>query len=218
MSGVASFVFAIIEHARGKKIETWAFSVVGTLCLVVAFDQAWQDEHRNSQIVQAEKEIAVKDDNFWKAQSYDKDSALRSRDQLLNENYGVLATTQSSLAQLSNRLLDIAGPVPRKIDVMRWEIPVTYTFANVGKVKFWVLVVTTNKTISPIRGDLGCDNDFSVITENVLTHTNVLRADYTVLSPRAVHIEFAYPPVSAEHPLVFFATTQGRHRNNRLFV
>jgi hypothetical protein len=208
MSGIASFLMATWEHWKKRKIESRVFFFVGVICLCVAFDQAWQDEHRNSQLIIEEKALLSSQNGFWKEQSYAKDAALRSRDELLGKNFGVLANTQLSLADLSNRLLDVTGPGPRKIDVMSWKIPITYTFANVGKVQFWTLVVITNKSIVPIRGTLSCNADFTVIAENVLTHATSLRADYDILSPRSVHIEFAYPPVSAEHPLMFFASTK----------
>jgi hypothetical protein len=185
MSGIASFLMSAWEQSRNKKIESRAFFIIGVICLVIAFDQAWQDEHRNSEILTAEKSVLSSESSFWKGQSYSKDEALRSRDQLLGQNYAVLAANQLSLSELSNRLLDITGPAPRKIDVMAWKIPITYTFAN-----------------------LSCDADVTIITENVLTHASSLRADYDVISPREVHIEFLYPPVSAENPLMFFASTK----------
>jgi len=120
MSGIASFVFATIEHVRNKKIESRAFFGVGVLCLIVAFDQAWQDEHNNVKVLIAEKSALWQERDFWKDQSYQKDASLRARDELLGRNYSVLADTQSSLATLSNRLLDVAKPAPLKIDVMRW--------------------------------------------------------------------------------------------------
>jgi hypothetical protein len=204
MSGIASFGLSMWERGRNKVVESRIFFAVGLLCLIVAFDQAWQDEHRNASSLVEEKSRLIQERDFWKSQSYDKDSSLRARDEMLSKNYGVLAATQASLANLSNRLLDAAGPVPRKVDVMRWQIPITYTFANTGKVRFSVLEVITNKAISPVRGDLSCDKDFTVVTKNVLTHGSSMQMDYTVLSPKSVHVEFSYPPVSAEHPLVFF--------------
>jgi hypothetical protein len=114
MSGVVSFAVSIVEAVRNKKFETWAFFVLGALSLFVAFDQAWQDEHRNSQELIAEKAAAVSERNFWKDQSYRKDDALRSRDELLAQNYGALIgqqttsnKSQQSLAQLSNKIVEL---------------------------------------------------------------------------------------------------------------
>lgn len=124
MSSIVSFTLGIVELIRNKKIESWIFFAIAGLFLIVAFDQAWQDEHRNSEIMKVEKSKAESDMTFWKDQSYSKDASLRTRDELLVKNYGVLADTQSSMATLSNRLLDVAKPEPLKIDVMRWRLPV----------------------------------------------------------------------------------------------
>ena len=128
MSGVASFIIAMYEHSRQRKVTSRAFFVIGVICLVMAFDQAWQDEHNNTNNLIAEKSVLWQERDFWKEQSYAKDSSLRSLNELLGKNYGVLSDTQSSLAKLSNRLLDVAGPAPLKIDAHRWKIPETYTY------------------------------------------------------------------------------------------
>ena len=118
MSGIASFIMATWEHAKGRRIESRVFFVVGFLFLIVAFDQAWQDEHRNSQILQAEKSTQSSEAGFWKQQSYEKDASLRSRDELLSKNFSVLSDTQTSLATLSNHMLDITKPEPWKVITM----------------------------------------------------------------------------------------------------
>jgi hypothetical protein len=114
MSGLVSFGVAIYEAFNKKKFETWAFFVIGALCLTVAFDQAWQDEHRNAQLLISEKANAIEEKNFWKEQSYEKDAELRTRDSLLAQNYtsliGEQATankSQGSLAQLSSKIADL---------------------------------------------------------------------------------------------------------------
>ena len=218
MSGIASFVFATIEHVRNKKIESRAFFGVGVLCLIVAFDQAWQDEHNNVKVLIAEKSALWQERDFWKDQSYQKDASLRARDELLGRNYSVLADTQSSLATLSNRLLDVAKPAPLKIDVMRWQIPATYTYANMGKVQFWVVVLIANKTVSPTRGTITCDAPFGALTSTILSHTSTMRSDYEQTSPKSVHVECMYPPWSAQNPLVFAVyTPEGKDINTCSF-
>jgi len=55
MSGIASFVLATISAIKRKPvIERW-FWIAGAICLIAAFDGAWQDEHRNTQTVIQEK-------------------------------------------------------------------------------------------------------------------------------------------------------------------
>jgi len=114
MSGIVSFAISIYEATKKKKFETWAFFLLGAICLIIGFDQAWQDEHRNAQLLAGQKADAVGERNFWKDQSYAKDEALRSRDQLLAQNYAALIgqqttsnKSQQSLAQLSNKIVEL---------------------------------------------------------------------------------------------------------------
>jgi len=114
MSGFVSFAISICEAFRKKKFETWAFFVVGALCLIVAFDQAWQDEHRNAQILIAEKSSVMAEKTFWKDQAYAKDAALNRTQELFAQNYTALVgeqTTankaQQSLTQLSNKIVEL---------------------------------------------------------------------------------------------------------------
>jgi len=119
MSGIASFVFATIEHVRKKPIESRAFFTIGVLCLVIAFDQAWQDEHNNIKVLIGEKAALWQERDFWKSQSYEKDASLRTRDSLLLKNGTALVDTQDSLAKLSNKILDINKPQAQKFTVRR---------------------------------------------------------------------------------------------------
>lgn len=111
MSSLVSFGISVYEAFKGKKFETWAFFAIGTLCLIIAFDQAWQDEHRNSEILKAEKSAAASERDFWKAQSYDKDSALRQRDSLLASNYTALIGEQATANKSQGSLADLSKKV-----------------------------------------------------------------------------------------------------------
>src|SRR5438105_9029925 len=98
MSSIVSFAFAVYEATKNKRIESWVFFAIGSFFLIVAFDQAWQDEHHNVRALITEKTNLSQERNFWKDQSYSKDASLRTRDELLGRNYSVLAHSQSSLA------------------------------------------------------------------------------------------------------------------------
>jgi hypothetical protein len=111
MSGFVSFCLAIYEAAKGKKFETWAFFVIGAICLIVAFDQSWQDEHRNAEVLIAEKSALTSERDFWKAQNYDKDSALRQNQNLLSQNYGALIGEQTTANKSQQSLADLSGKI-----------------------------------------------------------------------------------------------------------
>jgi len=182
MSGAASFIFAIIEHARGKKIETWAFVAVGIMCLLLAFDQAWQDEHRNSEILAAQKLTAIQGENFWKNQSYGKDDALRSRDGLLAQNYtsllGAQSTankTQNSLAQLSNKILDITKPEKRVITAI--PLGVSKNTQNAEGSFLEEIVLLVNKTIVSVHVLVTCDKPVVWAAGGILGNRTAVMGD-----------------------------------------
>lgn len=164
MSGLVSFIFAIVEHIRSKKIETWAFVVVGTLCLLVAFDQAWQDEHRNSEVLKSEKVAAASDRNFWKQESYTKDASLQQRDLMLGQNFSVLSQTQASLAALSSKVLDINKPEAQVFTIRRDDSDLS-TFASwKHRVEFLIM---TNKS-AEAHFQLSCDTDIPELEAHIL--------------------------------------------------
>jgi hypothetical protein len=160
MSSLVSFGISIYEATRKKKFETWAFFAIGALCLMVAFDQAWQDEHRNAEILISEKSSAIQERDFWKTQSYEKDESLRKREDLLGQNYGVLANTQMSLAALSNKLLDNLRSTPLKMNAFWVSWGLRLTKPGQADLHEGLIIAETSKSIASINLDLHCDNPF----------------------------------------------------------
>jgi hypothetical protein len=177
MSGLVSFAIAVYEATRKKKFETWAFFGLGAICLVVAFDQAWQDEHRNAQLLVSQKEEAVIERNFWKDQSYAKDAALHSRDELLAKNYSALIgeqttanQTQQSIAQLSKKIIDTNAvcyrPDRRLTDEQRG-----FLFTQLNQVGLEMKKQHKNPII--IVASLACDREsdaFAQVLRDVFDH------------------------------------------------
>ncbi len=161
MSSIVSFTLGIVEYWRDRKTEGWVFAAVAFLFLLVACDSAWQDEHRNSQVLIAEKRLAVQGENFWKDQSYQKDGSLRSRDQLLAQNYAALIgeqdtanKTQDSLTKLSEKIFDMGKPLRLKWDSLALESPEQVSTNPPVLRSRWLLL--TNKSISPAEFTFGC--------------------------------------------------------------
>lgn len=130
MSSIVSFTLGIVELVRNKKTESWVFFAVAFLFLIFGFDQAWQDEHRNAEMLKAEKSSTISEREFWKQQSYDKDQTIQQRDQLLAQNYTALIGEQStanksheSLSKLANKILDITKPEPLRIYTAGEDLP-----------------------------------------------------------------------------------------------
>ncbi len=57
MSGIASFVLATVQAVKKHPLSEKLFWAAGAFCLFAAFDQAWQDEHRNTQVVAGERAL-----------------------------------------------------------------------------------------------------------------------------------------------------------------
>jgi hypothetical protein len=170
MSSIVSFTLGIVELFRDRKTEAWIFWSIAFLFLVMAFDQAWQDEHRNSQVLTGEKMQAVVDANFWKDQSYQKDSSLRTRDELLSQNFSALTSTQAALANLSNKLLDALkqeklrvkplylGSLLQNYDAKRSKFTASY-------------VVLTNRAITPVLVTVKCKSPIVAAAATILGGT-----------------------------------------------
>ncbi len=207
MSGVASFIMATVEHARQKKIESRMFFIVGVICLIVAFDQAWQDEHRNSQVLIVEKSAIYSERDFWKQQNYEKDAALRSRDQLLGQNFTALtetqksaSATQSSLAELSNKILDLNSQkqrfTARRIDQFLEGVLVNKHYS--------LFLVMTNL---PAYEDIivKCEQSFQIIDAQIIEGGPRFPNIITRLSPDQWRVKIPSPQVTNVHPLIITA-------------
>jgi len=175
MSGVVSFAFAMYEHLKKKKIESWAFSVIGTLCLVIAFDQAWQDEHNNVKVLVAEKSVLWQERDFWKSQSYDKDSAIRIKDGALERDTvalgataAALSYTQKTMGDLSNKILDITKPERLKITTHFLGVVSDQQNPNIQAKFNGTYVVLTNKEVTPVRLMVTCDADLVDVSTKIL--------------------------------------------------
>jgi hypothetical protein len=219
---------------KSTKIDAWFAShgaglkknlkLIGAICLFIGCYRAWVFEHNNAQTAMYGMDGMDGKAEAWpKYNTCDKERAVKS---VLTDTYSSQIAQQrtqlDSEQDTFNRCILAMGqkntPEPLKIEVMRWKIPETYTYANVGKIQFWTLVVVTNKVFSATRGTLECDSPFSAITSTLLTHGNALRADYERINPHAIHIEFLYPPWSSQNPLVFAAyAPEGKDINSCSF-
>ncbi|HEY1803812.1 MAG TPA: hypothetical protein VGG45_04980 [Terracidiphilus sp.] len=176
MSSIVSFTLSIVEYMRERKMEGWIFAVIASVFLLVACEAAWQDEHRNATVLAAEKSLAVQGENFWKDQSYQKDTSLRIRDEMLNKNYSALiaeqqttSETQTSLAQLSGKILEIGKPVSFQWRALALEKPDPISGTSNSKER-WLLL--SNKPVSPVEFQFSCSRQI------IDAETKVAGSDY----------------------------------------
>ena len=175
MSSIVSFTLGIVEYVRDKKTEGWIFWIVAGEFLVVSFDSAWQDEHRNSQTLATQKNSAVMEANFWKEQSYGKDASLHSRDQLLEQNYTALigeqataGKAQNSLTKLSEKILEVSKPEKLKIfDHYLGTVDAQYN-PGIHTTYHGTFLVLTNQTVTPVRLLVTCGRDLEQAVGKVL--------------------------------------------------
>ncbi len=198
MSGVVSFCIAIWEAFKKKKIESRVFFIVGALFLLVACDQAWQDEHGNVKTLTVEKSALWQERDFWKSQSYDKDASLRIRDSLLLKNGTALADTQASLVTLSNKIIDINKPQAQKFLVRRDDSN-TETFA---KWKHYTqLVVMTNL---PVAGRLlvVCDQPMPMLEAHILEGGPRFPESVLMVQNNAWLVRIPSPQITPQNPMI----------------
>ena len=177
MSGIASFLIAVYETAKNRSLTARWFWGIGLVCVLVAADQAWQDEHRNTEKVKSEKSAAVAASNTCAqnaqiAQAYSRglEGSNRSVQDELDHEQGLISSQQSDISQCVISL----GKLNPKI---REEIGITVIpYGTVDpdghfigpnallKTFLSVLLVTTNETELRFHGDLKCDNAFKIIS------------------------------------------------------
>jgi hypothetical protein len=178
MSGIASFIIAGIEAFRQKPLVARCFWIAGGVCLLVAFDQAWQDEHRNALAAIADKAAVtglanscaqdsrvaqtylrgVEGLNFEQRQTIDNLELVNGKQQSAVNSCVVSLGKLNPRVNLKTAVLYI--PVGSNISpgVGRLAPPVRL---NVG-----VLVISTNQRTEPL-GRLECTGPFNPSTPEI---------------------------------------------------
>ena len=110
--------------------------------------------------------------DFWKQQSYDKDSALRSLNGLLAQNLTALSQeqqvesktqeagseAQKSLAELSSKILDINKPIQQKTTLIFFDKDDSKS-PTVAR-----FLLLTNMSVSPVRMNIECNWSMQSVT------------------------------------------------------
>jgi hypothetical protein len=210
MSGIVSLTLGIVEYFRKQKVEGVIFCVIAVLFLFVSCDLAWQDEHRNAQLAIAEKSDAYSEKNFWQAQSYEKDNALRSRDQLLAQNYtaligeqGTANKTQQSLAELSGKILEIGKPVAQKTTVLFLDSDDKQT----PRIIRWILI--TNEPITPVNMDVQCNRLVDAAVLEAIGTAGQMGAGPVKLAPNLMRFSISSPAWIPNGPLLAIVKYEG---------
>src|ERR1017187_751099 len=198
MSGIVAFGFGIYEAIKTQKVASRVLFFIGALTLTVSFDQAWQDEHRNTQILIGEKEALWQERDFWKRQSYEKDDSLRERDALLVKDTTALADTQGSLAKLSSKILDISKPEPQEY-FMRTDA-VEYPPISQGQ-RISEFIMTTNQ---PITANIifSCDHAIPYLSAHIAEGGPHFPNSVEHIYDNSWSIHIPSPMVTPQSPLI----------------
>jgi len=204
MSSIVSFTLGIVELVRNKKIESWIFFAIAGLFLIVGFDQAWQDEHRNSEVLKVDKSSAISEREFWKQQSYDKDHTIQQRDQLLGQNYTALVgeqttsnQTQQSLTKLADKILAINKPVPQKFVIRREDdAPKFETYKHRGQ-----FIVMTNLPAAA-RIMVRCEQNIDTLDARIIEGGPRFPGAFGQVDPRTWIIRIPSPQITSQNPLI----------------
>jgi hypothetical protein len=156
MSSIVSFTLGIVESLRDRKTEGWIFFAIAALFLVFAFDQAWQDEHRNSTVLTSEKSMLSGENSRLIFLNDAKDRDIRRLTDSVSESSAAIARTQLVYADLGNRILDISKPERLKTKAL----PVGWIHGteNPNKARYtgsWIVI--TNRIVTPVLMMVTCD-------------------------------------------------------------
>lgn len=164
MSGIASFFIGIYEKGKNRPVATKAFWAIAVLCLLFAFDQAWQDEHRNTQAV-----IQEKSDAWTKFSTCDKQLAVDEA--VLKTNQGTMMTQQALLSgqqDTFNKCMLTLGmkstPEPPRVDVQWLTMGEQHDKDNKPVSQTLVFVGRTNRPLPEVRHKLKCPFPFKFHT------------------------------------------------------
>jgi hypothetical protein len=205
IGGVLAFAEMVMLKWLATPLEKKVFTGLAVACLFIASFQAWIDEHHNVEVLITEKSHAIEEREFWKGQSYAKDQSVRDRDALLDHNIGALSDTQSALANLSNKILDIARPQPA-IPQMRIASFPTNTKVKGADLMVWLLIVLINRDVSPLRGTVTCDKPLNLQAGRIFMPGDVatMSVGPYPIGDRSYRIQYTDPAVwKPDTPLVF---------------
>jgi hypothetical protein len=171
MSGISSFIFATISAVNKKPLVAKWFWAAGAICLIAACDGAWQDEHRNSQMMAQEKSSIAGDygrcqNNAQIEAAYTRgleQSNLNQRqtvDEQRKQNMNQQNTVNNCVVSLGkmNPLINTKTGV-LAIQVATETRPSPVRFGSPTTTYWFALVLSANRRIN-FAGRLKCSHQF----------------------------------------------------------
>jgi hypothetical protein len=194
--------------ARGASLKR-DLKIIALICLFVGCYRAWVFEHKNAEA--AMYGPGGKSEAWGAYNTCDKERAVKtvladSFSSQISQQIGQINSQQDTFNRCILALGQKNVAEPLKFDVLTWKLNVLHS-ENGEQERLWAVIVIANKTVSPVRGTFSCDAEFKSLSSTLLSHGNSLRADYEQKTSKSVHVEYLYPPLSPQNPLVFSAYT-----------
>jgi hypothetical protein len=171
--GIAMVAFGLWEKYKHKETAKWMFWGFAVLLLLVAFYQAWLDEHHNTAVVIAEKATAVGD---WGTCNGDLKAETEKNKLLDRQNIQQQTTINSQQSSLNSQqdsvnkcIVQLGSAIkPERLKTEAWLVGTVIEKTDRQSPFFGSWVVLTNKTVTPIRLLVTCDGDIAGAAGEVL--------------------------------------------------
>lgn len=184
MSGIASVIIALYETVKKSPIVARAFWLVALVCTMAACDQAWQDEHRNTQAAEADKAAQSSLANTCRENArvehalyVGSQGLVGSQRETIDSQRGTIDKQQLSIGAQQRDVSSCVVSLGKMNPVVRRQIrvvliPFGYVDAASGlwksrfapqKSYLTEIVITTNEDQVRPAGYLRCTSDFRVI-------------------------------------------------------
>jgi hypothetical protein len=200
----STFSTYLPERVRGyvglKPSQRRTTLILAGVLLYLATYQVWSDERRNvDQLVSEKSRFAAERDN-WKQQSDSKDAAIRERDALLEKNVSALSDTQTSLATLSNRVLEITKPEPLKIIMAGERLP----YYGGNQPHEMIMLAFPNKVLGAVNADVSCDKEIQSARAAMFGHDLWIGGGVHMLDQKGFSVNITSPVWTPIQPLVVY--------------
>jgi hypothetical protein len=171
MSGIASFILATVSAVKKKPVVAKWFWVAGAICLVAACDGAWQDEHRNSQVMAQEKSSIASDYGRCQSNAQIEAAYMRGLEQSnLNQRQTVDEQRKQNMNQqnaVNNCVVSLGKMNPlinTKIGAVAIQVatetkPPAIRFGSPIVTYYYAIVLSANRRLN-FSGRLKCAGSF----------------------------------------------------------
>lgn len=182
--------------------------MVGGFLLFISFYQAWQDEHRNTQVVIAQRQADSARANMCELRYKLEDAYAKGlsgsnlkQQQNLEVARNLLSNQQSTLNTCVVAMAKVNAPVPLKTDVKARTLPIK------GGPNRTVLILTANKRIAA-HGELICSKPFRLAFWVPTDEDAAREINVNMPNDHSLRLDIKGDYISPGNPFLIFAIGQ----------